>query len=187
MRQLLKWFVQGLLLTVPALVTAYVCYQAFVRIDSWMGLPWPGAGFFLSIIIVTAVGFLGTNILSRTLVTGFESLLGRLPLVRLVYTATKDLLNAFVGEKRRFTKAVLVSMTPDGAIRLFGFVTQESLESLGIADSVVVYFPQAYALAGNTAIVPASRVTRIDADSSDVMAFVVSGGVTGIPHHTERR
>lgn len=182
MRRLLKWFVQGVLLTVPTVVTGYIFYVAFRRLDSWMGLPWPGAGFALTIGLVTAIGFLGTNLLTRTLMTGFEGLLGRLPLVRLVYTATKDMLNAFVGEKRRFDKAVLVSLSPDGAIRAFGFVTQESLETLGLRESVVVYIPQAYALAGHTIIVPSARVTRLGGDSSDVMAFVVSGGVTDVPH-----
>ena len=52
---------------------------------------------------------------------------------------------------------------------------------LGLQDSVAVYFPQSYAFAGNTIVVPASRVTRLDAVSSDVMAFVVSGGVTEVP------
>jgi uncharacterized membrane protein len=101
--------------------------------------------------------------------------------VRLLYHSTKDLLNAFVGEKRRFDKPVLVSLTADGALRGFGFITQESLAALGLDDSVTVYFPQSYAFAGNTVIVPISRVTRINAVSSDVMAFVVSGGVTEVP------
>ena len=74
-----------------------------------------------------------------------------------------------------------MQLTADGALRGFGFITQESLAMLGMADSVVVYFPQSYAFAGNTMIVPASRVTRIDVVSSDVMAFVVSGGVTELP------
>jgi uncharacterized membrane protein len=187
MRRLLKWFVQGVLLIVPTAVTAYIFYEVFRRLDSWMGLPWPGAGFIATIVLVTAIGFIGTNLLSRTLMTGFESLLGRLPLVRLVYTATKDLLNAFVGEKRRFDKAVLVSLSADASVRFFGFVTQESLDGLGLVDSVVVYLPQAYALAGNTLVVPASRITRLDADSSDVMAFIVSGGVTALPRLSERK
>ena len=181
MKRLLKWFVQGLLLTVPAIVTGYIAYQVFRRLDSWMGLPWPGAGFVLTILMVVAIGFLGTNLISRTLMTGFEDLMGRLPLLRLIYNATKDLLNAFVGEKRRFDKAVLVSLTPDGAMRAFGFVTQETLDTLELRESVVVYFPQAYALAGHTIVVPAARIARLDAESSEVMAFVVSGGVTDVP------
>jgi uncharacterized membrane protein len=181
MKRLLRYFVQGLILTVPLVVTGYVCYGVFVRIDSWLRIPIPGVGFVVTIGAITLIGFLGPNFLSAPLVDGFEKLIERLPFVRLLYTSTKDLLNAFVGEKRRFDKPVIVALSADGAIRGFGFITQESLAMLGLHDSVAVYFPQSYAFAGNTIVVPASRVTRIDAVSSDVMAFVVSGGVTEVP------
>ena len=98
-----------------------------------------------------------------------------------VYSDRDDARIWLSGEKRRFDKPVLVSLSADGALRGFGFITQESLEALGLLQSVAVYFPQSYAFAGNTIIVPASRVTRLDAVSSDVMAFVVSGGVTEVP------
>jgi uncharacterized membrane protein len=110
-----------------------------------------------------------------------EHLLDRLPFVRLLYSSTKDLLNAFVGEKRRFDAPVLVSMTEDGAVRIFGFITQATLKDLGLGDDVAVYFPQSYNFAGQLAVVPARRVTRLDSVSSDVMAFIVSGGVTEVP------
>ena len=181
MKRLFRYFVQGLILTVPAVVTGYVCYQLFDRIDSWLHLPIPGAGFILTISAITLIGFLGPNFLSKPLVDGFEAFIERLPFVRLLYHSTKDLLNAFVGEKRRFDKPVIVALSADGALRGFGFVTQESLDALGLADSVAVYFPQSYAFAGNTIVVPSSRVTRLEAVSSDVMAFVVSGGVTEVP------
>jgi len=45
-----------------------------------------------------------------------------------------------------------------------------------------VYFPQSYNFAGQLVVVPAARVTRIEAPSSDVLAFIVSGGVTEVPH-----
>ncbi len=183
MKRLLSYFLRGLVLTVPAVVTGYVCYQAFRKIDSWLGLPIPGAGFAATLALITLIGFLGSSLITRGLVTEFEGLLARLPLVRLVYSSTKDLLNAFVGEKRRFDKPVLVSFTPDHSVRGLGFITQESFVSLDNADAVVVYFPQSYAFAGWTFILPTSRVERLDVSSSDFMAFVVSGGVTDMPSH----
>jgi hypothetical protein len=101
MKRLLSYFLRGLILTVPAVVTGYVCYQAFIKIDSWLGLAIPGAGFAATLGLITLIGFLGSSLITAGLVTGFESLLARLPLVRLVYSSTKDLLNAFVGETRR--------------------------------------------------------------------------------------
>lgn len=181
MRRLFRYFVQGLILTVPAVVTAYVCYVAFTRIDGWLGISIPGVGFVATLALITLVGFLGTTFVTRTLLSTFEEGLTHLPFVRLVYTSTKDLLNAFVGEKKRFDKPVVVDFTADGAIKCLGFITQETADTLGAHESVVVYFPQSYAFAGWTFVVPASRIKRVESVSSDFMAFVVSGGVTDVP------
>lgn len=181
MKRLLGYFLKGLVLTVPTVVTVWVCYQGFRKIDSWLGITIPGVGFVVTFAAITVVGFLGSSLITSTVLDGLERLLARLPFVRLVYSSTKDLMNAFVGEKRRFDKPVLVSFTPDNSVRGLGFITQETLESLDAADSVVVYFPQSYAFAGWTFVLPRSRVARLDVSSSDFMAFVVSGGVTGLP------
>lgn len=181
MRRLLFYFIRGLVITVPTVVTGWLFYQMFTKVDSLLGISIPGVGFLVTLVAITLVGFLGSNLLTRGLVAAVESGIERLPLVRLVYNATKDLIGAFVGEKKRFDKPVVVSLTPDGAVRGLGFITQESLEQLGSLDAVVVYFPQSYAFAGWTFIVPVSRVQRLDASSSDFMAFVVSGGVTEFP------
>jgi uncharacterized membrane protein len=181
MRRLLLYFVRGLLFTVPTAVTAWLFYEIFTRIDSWLGFTVPGVGFVLTLALVTAIGFLTTNLLTRGLLAAFEELIERLPLVRLVYNSIKDLIGAFVGEKKRFDKPVLVSMTPDKAVRALGFITQESLESLAGAKSVVVYLPFSYSIAGWTCVVPVDRVQRLDTSSSDFMAFVVSGGVVDPP------
>jgi uncharacterized membrane protein len=97
--------------------------------------------------------------------------------VRLVYSSTRDLLNAFVGEKRRFDIPVTVSIIPGSGVKMIGFVTRESLEILGIPGYVGVYVPQAYAFAGHLLLVPAEQVERLAGESADLMAFVVSGGV----------
>jgi uncharacterized membrane protein len=110
-----------------------------------------------------------------------DQTVGRLPFVRLLYTSTKDLLNAFVGEKRRFDKPVLVKLTDNSEARLVGFVTQESLDRLGLPGYSSVYFPQSYNFAGNLVVFPSSQLQPLDAASADVMAFIVSGGVTGVP------
>lgn len=181
MKRLAFYFLRGLLITMPAVVTIWLCYQAFRRVDSWLGIQIPGVGFVVTIGLITLLGFLGSNLVTRGVVAALEQAIERLPFVRLVYNSTKDLLGAFVGEKRRFDKPVIVSLTADGAVRGLGFITQEAVDALGSADSVVVYFPQSYAFAGWTFVVPTSRVQRIDASSSDFMAFVVSGGVTEFP------
>jgi uncharacterized membrane protein len=106
--------------------------------------------------------------------------MARLPFLRLIYTSTRDLLDAFVGEKRRFDRPVLVSLTAANDVRVLGFVTRDALAALGLERSVAVYVPQSYGWAGNVLICAPERVTPVQLDSADVMAFVVSGGVTGV-------
>ena len=181
MRRLVNYFLRGLVFVAPIFVTVWICWTIFVTIDGLLRLPVPGAGFVLTIALITLVGFLVSSYLTRSLVGMLEALMQRLPFVRLLYSSTKDLLNAFVGEQRRFDKPVLVTLAPGTALRTFGFVTQNSLDALGIAGSVAVYMPQSYNFAGQLVVVPAASVTPLGADSSEVMAFIVSGGVTGMP------
>ena len=181
MTRLATYFIRGLVVVVPLVITAYVCYAVFTRIDSWLGFRVPGVGFLVTIALITVVGFLASNLIARSLLGVFESVMTRLPFVRLLYSSTRDLLNAFVGEKRRFDAPVLVAILPGAAPRALGFVTQESLAALGLDGFVSVYFPQSYNFAGSLVAYPANQVERLDANSAEVMAFIVSGGVTDVP------
>lgn len=179
MKRLLAYFLRGLVLLAPLAVTLYVCILVFVTIDGWLGLPVPGAGFLATIALVTLVGFLASTLFERGVTAMFglvERALMRLPFVRLLYTSTKDLLNAFVGERRRFDRPVRVTA---GGVSLLGFVTDDTLARFGLDDHVAVYLPQSYNFAGNLILVPAAAVAPVAAESSEVMAFIVSGGVTG--------
>ncbi len=180
MRRLLSYFARGLVLLAPLVVTVWVCWLLFTSVDGWLGLPIPGAGFVATLLLITVVGFLGSNLLARSAVNLLEGLMGRLPFVRLLYGSTKDLLNAFVGEKRRFDQPVFLDLSPDGGVRLVGFVTQESLAHLGMSEYVAVYCPHSYNFSGQLHLVLASRVRALDVASADAMAFVVSGGVSGL-------
>ena len=180
MKQLLKYFLRGLVLVAPIGITLYICYIVFVTVDRLLPTPVPGAGFLITVAAVTLFGFLASNLLARSLFSVVETVFEKLPFVRLLYTSTKDLLNAFVGEKRRFDKPVLVSLEPSGSVKAFGFLTQESLDLIGVPGHSAVYLPQSYNFAGQVLVVPNAQVTLLAAASSDVMAFIVSGGVSGL-------
>jgi len=181
MKRLLNYFVQGLLLLAPLAITLFVCWKTFTTIDGWLGLPVRGAGFLITIALITVFGFLAGGFLTRKFVGLLERVMQRVPLVRLLYSSTKDLLNAFVGDKRRFDKPVLVELMPGSNAQAFGFITQESLDHLGLPGHLAVYFPQSYNFAGSLVIFPSAQVRRLNAESSAVMAFIVSGGVTDVP------
>ena len=180
MSRLFKYFLRGLVVVAPLAITVYVCVLVFRTIDGWLGLPIPGVGFVITILLILLVGFLASGLLTRGVVGALDEVLEKLPFVRLLYSSSKDMLNAFVGEKRRFDKPVLVSLSADGSLKVLAFLTSDSLTSLGVSDHVSVYMPQSYGLAGHILVVPASRVQRIEADASAVMAFILSGGVTHV-------
>lgn len=184
MSRLLNYFFRGVIVVAPLAVTIYVCLAIFESVDNWLGFRVPGVGFLLTIVVITLVGFLASNLITRGLLTAVEATLERLPFVRLLYGSTRDLLNAFVGEKRRFDKPVLVAPMPQSGIRVLGFLTQESLAFMGLPDHVTVYVPQSYGFAGQLIVVPTTQISPLAAESAEVMAFIISGGVTQIP---ERR
>jgi uncharacterized membrane protein len=182
---LVTYFVRGLAFVAPIAITAYVCVRIFIAltyVDHLAGLSIPGLGFGLTLVLITLIGFLGSTLLTAGLLTALDAWIERLPFVRLLYSSTKDLLNAFVGEKRRFDTPVLVP-APEGpaSARALGFVTQESLSRFGLTDHVAVYLPFSYSLSGRLIIYPTSEIVRVTASSAEAMAFVVSGGVTESP------
>lgn len=178
MRRLLAYFVRGLIVLAPLAITAYVVWSVLKTIDGWLGLPIPGLGLAATIVLITVVGFLASNLLTRSAVKLLEDVFSKLPFVKLLYNSTRDLLNAFVGKQRRFDRPVLVAISE--SVQTMGFVTQETLTGLpGTQRRVAVYCPQSYHWAGQLLIVAADRVTPVTNPASDVLAFIVSGGVTG--------
>ena len=172
-------FFEGLFLVVPVAVTIYVVFIVFNLIDGWLNIPIPGIGFILTIVMLVLVGRLASNVFFRGALGSLEKILTRTPFVKLVYTSLKDLIEAFMGEKKRFDQPVLVTLTPGGHTEAIGFVTRQNLDLLGLEDRVAVYFPQSYNFAGNLLVVPRSQIRPLHTDSADIMTFIVSGGVSG--------
>lgn len=172
-------FLRGLLIVVPAAVTVWLVWTVFVWIDGLFDFAVPGLGLLTALVVISALGFLAGNVLARFFLDLFEQLFTRTPLVRLVYTSLRDLIDAFVGEKKRFDTPVLVAPFGEGGALVPGFITRKELEVFGMGDHVAVYLPQAYNFAGQVIAVPRTAVRKLEADSTEVMAFIVSGGVSG--------
>lgn len=179
MKRIMRYFLEGLLFVIPLAVTIYILYTIFVTVDSWLNLPVPGVGFLLTLLGIFLVGFLASNVLTRGLLSLITRVFEKLPFVKLIYTAIKDLIGAFVGEKKSFDKPVLVTLSKEGYPKAVGFVTKEDLETFGLHDYVAVYLPQSYNFAGNLLLFPAEMVEPLHLESSEAMAFLVSGGVSG--------
>ena len=192
-KKILNYFLQGLLVTVPVVVTFAVLFKAILWIDSLLpfqvpveipglhNVDIPGLGILAIFVLITIFGYFASTLFANPAFHIFEKLFERTPLVKIVYSSVKDLIEAFVGEKKRFTQPVLVTMTKDPEMQRIGFVTENDLTNLGIPlGKLAVYFPFSYGFNGQLFIVPSENVTRINASGTEMMKFIISGGVTDI-------
>jgi uncharacterized membrane protein len=184
MNFLIKNFLRGLAILIPIVATIWLVVITFMTIDRWIQAPYPGVGIGVTILLILAVGMLAGNVIGRKLLRLTEMIFMRAPLVKIIYLAIKDLVEAFVGDRKKFNRPVLVSL-PGIEASALGFVTRDRIDFLPGSDLIAVYFPQSYNFAGNLLLVSAARITPIDADSTQVMAFIVSGGISGGAQYQE--
>ena len=178
MNWLIKNFLRGLVIVVPIALTIYLVYQTFLRLDQLLHFETRGLGLAILIAAIIAIGALAGNFAGRRVFALMEKLFTKAPIVRIVYAAIKDLLEAFVGNKRRFDRPVTINVSE--GVKTFGFITRDDLESLGMPGDVAVYVPFSYTWDGCLLVVARERVTALTADSASVMALVVSGGVSRV-------
>jgi uncharacterized membrane protein len=176
--RILRYFVRGCLVTVPLVITGWVVWTTLSFIDRLLPIGIPGVGIVVTLSLVTLIGLFTSNVVGKRVFQLTDRTLSRMPLVKLLYTSIKDLIRAFVGDHKSFDQPAAVALTP-GGVRVLGFVTREGLHALGMPDFVAVYFPQSYNFAGQLVVVPRDQVELLDAASSEVMTFIVSGGISG--------
>lgn len=179
MKKITGYFFEGLIVILPSAATIYFVYLIFIKIDGLFSFKIPGIGFLITIGFVLVVGFIASNILTKGITNLLHKIFSRLPLIKLIYNSIKDLIEAFVGDKKKFNKPVLVKASDENNIELLGFVTEENLQLLAEKNKVAVYIPQSYNIAGNLIIVPSNRVKMLEAGADEIMAFIVTGGLSG--------
>ncbi|MBT6808703.1 MAG: DUF502 domain-containing protein [Flavobacteriales bacterium] len=181
MKNIINYFLQGLLYIVPISATIYIVYLIFSKIDGILPFNFPGLGLIVIILLITAVGFIGSAIIASPLNALFQRILNRAPLLKTIYTSVKDMMNTFVGKKKGFSEPVLVKLYENSTIERIGFITNEGVEGLNIKEGkVLVYMPHSYAISGQLFVVEKKNITHIDKSSSDIMKLIISGGVTEI-------
>jgi uncharacterized membrane protein len=197
--RLLRLFLQGVIILAPISLTIWTVVAVFNWIDDILpntlrnlfpglvhidrfGLPQriPGIGFIVFIGIALFVGYISASFFVTRLVDLADRILEHTPGIKLIYSTIKDFVEAFAGNKRKFNKAVLVSVIAEDVWQV-GFVTQEELREFDLQEYVAVYVPQSYAFAGHLYFVKRDRVRILtDISSTDAMKFAISGGVTEI-------
>ncbi|MED5525780.1 MAG: DUF502 domain-containing protein [Pseudomonadota bacterium] len=189
----LRWLLQGFLITAPVLLTIYLVWALYryfnnglfqpiaLLLEPVLGTPIPEwlvapVGLVLTLLIIMTIGLLAGHFLGRQLFSLVDNIMERLPLVKLLYGAIKDVLGAITGQDKRFSKPVLVRINAD--IEVIGFVTRDSLDEMGLEGRVAVYLPQSFNFAGNLVLVAKDKVTPLNMTAAEVLPLVVAGGVS---------
>ena len=176
--KLFSFFVKGLLLLAPVYVTGYIIFNLLDSLDSQFFVQYRGTGLVVLIGMIMIVGFLGSTFISVPVLQIFEEALIKIPLVGIIYSSLKDLVGAFVGDKKKFNQPVKFMLNQENGIQKIGFITQEDLQFIEINDAVMIYCPHSYAFSGELFIVPSRSVSPLNLPASDVMKMIVSGGVS---------
>ncbi|AUO11706.1 MULTISPECIES: DUF502 domain-containing protein [Priestia] len=188
MKAIIKSFINGLLTIVPIILVIYILVRVFNFLDSILGnvlKPYmkqdyiPGVGILATLVLITFLGWLSTRFFAGKIINLIDRLLERIPLVKTLYTVIKDTFQSFLGEKKSFSKVVLVTM-PGTSMKVIGFVTSEEVEEVihSLKDHFAVYVPQTFQVAGFTFLIPKEEIEWLDIKPEEAMKFVLSGGVS---------
>lgn len=186
--RILSYFFRGLILVAPLYVTILIIWTGVEYLDNIIpiNIPisqnqtvyLPGLGILIILSFIVLLGFFFSTLVPQSFFKFTESIMRRIPLVSLIYYSIKDLIVAFVGDKKKFNQPVLVTMYQESGIKKIGFITQTDLSHLNIYNHVAVYMPLSYAVAGELFIVPTENIQIIKSSSTDIMKMLVSGGVS---------
>ena len=183
LKQVVRFFVQGLIILAPIGITGYVLYWLFDLVDGILR-PYvniPGLGFVIIILFVILVGWVSSTFLMGSFINFFDQWMERTPGIKFIYTSTKDFFEAFAGDKRKFNIAVMASVFSED-VWIIGFLTDEEMGKFEMgANKVAVYVPQAYNFAGQLYILPRDKVKKIEhITPGEAMKYAVTGGVVDI-------
>lgn len=194
----LQYFLQGLLVLAPVLITFYVLFSVVTSIDDLIPIFTEtnakgevkvqnyGLGFLIIIAFIIGIGYFSYFFITNRVIVFLDRMMQRLPGLKHIYSTTRDFFEAFAGDKKKFTYNVLANVDDNDVWRI-GFVTKDDMEEFGLKDYVSVYVPMAYSVAGNVYIIPKNRIKPIThISASQTMKFAVSGGVTSIVEEDEK-
>jgi len=205
--RLRTYFLTGLIIVGPVAVTLYLVWVFVSLADEWIKpllpasylpetyLPFavPGIGLMFGIVGLIIIGALAANLLGRTMITASELMLERMPIVRNLYRALKQVFEGVVtatGQTKSFQRVGLMQFPSEGIWSLV-FVTNEAAERMnqvapgGQRDLVAVFMPTGVVPpTGFICFVPRERVMLLDMTAEDAAKVIISGGMV-IPPHPE--
>lgn len=193
MKKFRGYFLTGLIVVLPVVVTLYVLWITFNWIDGLLGniIPLfikkniPGLGFITTIILIMLAGLLTKNFFGKKIFLFGEWLLIKIPFARTIYLATKQIIDTLlVKDKKAYQRVVMVEY-PRRGIYTIGFITgkcQGEIQTKITQEMVSVFFPTTpNPTSGWLALVPADEIIYLDMSVEDGIKLIVSGGIITPP------
>ena len=199
MARLRNYFLTGLVIAAPLVLTVYITWSLIQWIDSWvkpfiparynpdvyLPFPVPGFGLVVALVFLTLLGFLAANFVGRTLVSYSDLMLGRMPLVRNLYSALKQIFETVLSSRAKSFQTVGLIEYPRRGIWTVVFVAGDTrgeiAERLGgaAAEKYVTVFvpPTPVPTAGFILFVKESELVYLDMSVEDAAKFVISAGL----------
>ncbi len=187
-------FGRGLVVTVPVVITIWVLQGLFNAVDGIISPIFdhilarhiPGLGFIAMFILILLIGLQTRNLFGLTLLKSFERLISSIPLARTIYSAMKDLLNAFQsGKKGKSFRQVVLVEYPRKDLWTIGFVTNELtfLNAAPVKELVSVYILNPpNPTSGLLILAPRENLRVLDISVEEGLKLALSGGIV-TPEH----
>lgn len=192
MDKIKKIFISGLVTFLPMAVTIYIVYAGINIVENLLGnflrkvLPenayFPGVGFLATIVIIFLLGLMLNNLLTAGVLNWLQKKLTEIPLVKVVYSPLRDVMNLFSkgNDSNHLQKVVLVDFGQGK--KAMGLVTREHFEDTGLnADifqgRIAVYFPMSYGLGGYTLLINKSELESVDIPVEKAMSLALTAWI----------
>lgn len=194
--RLRSWFFTGLLVTAPVLFTVYITWAAIELIDgqvaslvpafgSSLFANVPGVGLVLGVVLITIIGALAAGFMGRWLIGLGESILNRMPVVRTIYGATKQILETVISSQSDAFRDVVLVEYPRKGLWVIGFVTGGTKGEVArrmSGDMVNIFVPTTPNPTSGFLLFSARKdVIYMDMSVEEAVKLVVSGGIVTPP------
>lgn len=190
-RNLRRSFLGGILVVVPLGIVVFILVWFFVNVDNILqpiiktifGNEIIGLGFAVSLILIYLIGLFASNIVGQKLISFGESILAKVPVLRQIYTGSKQVIASLSGtslSKAAFREVVLVEF-PRVGMRTIAFITNELKDKSG-QKLLTIFIPTApIPTSGYLQIVTEDKVTRTDLSVDEAITMIISSGMVSPP------
>lgn len=188
MRFFKRYFLTGLLVLAPAAITGWIVWKIFTTVDSFIEplqrriplIDIPGIGFVVVIVIIWLTGLLASNLIGRRVFGIGEQAMNRIPLIRRIYTAIKEISEVFLSDKKTAFQRVVLIHYPHERSYALAFVTKDGAAYFNdlIGENMVnVFLPTTpNPTSGFMLMIPKSDVLAVNITVEEAMKIVISGG-----------